>query len=185
MDDWIACMESELSRSGVDGSNMVVMGRSSGSWSALKFAENHKIRKLILLAPTFPIKEMYEMYEKMEIVEDQKEYILKFLGGKNGKGNIDIKKVNENVGEIVFIFSTNDPYIDLDASVKYVKANFPFARIMRVRDAGHFSADDGYTEFPKVMDEILAPVYLELSQYDGDFQLDYQMMLILCLEHHR
>jgi len=77
-------------------------------------------------------------------------------------GDIDFAKIQENVSEVVVFLSTNDPFIPLEASEKYFAKNLPFARIVRTRDAGHFGSQDGYAEFTKLLEEIVAEVRSDL-----------------------
>lgn len=137
-----------------DTDNNVVLGRSLGCWSALKFAETHKVRKLILSAPTVPIQEMYDVWK--DNCEDDSMYknLESFVSG-----DLDIEAITKNVGEIVVQLSTNDKYIDLEATEKWFRERFSFARVARYRDVEHFSI----SEFPELINEIMQPVSLDLK----------------------
>jgi len=171
MEDWLKKMEEVIQKKVDNTANTVMTGRSLGSWAILKYAESHKVRKLILASPTFPIKEIYESYESFGVSKEHQGYLRKFQGGADG--NIDHTKVRKNVGEIVFVLSIDDPYINLDASVKYIRRYYPFARIMRLRDSGHFDKKHGYDIFPKLLEEIVMPVRLEIKRaYFDDLPIE-------------
>ena len=62
----------------------------------------------------------------------------------------------------LFYNTTVSNEFPLEESEAFIREHFPFARIVRVREAGHFNFKKGYGEFPKLMEEILAPVRLDL-----------------------
>ncbi|MCA9382950.1 leucine--tRNA ligase [Candidatus Dojkabacteria bacterium] len=154
LSEWLDTMASEVGDK--ETKNSVVIGRSLGCWSALKFAENHKVRKLILAAPTVPTPSRFSSWQ--EAAEEKTyEMLVNFIGGD--AGNLDIEKVKENVGELVVFLSTDDPYVELEETEKWFRTEFPYARIARYREVGHFDLD----EFPGILEEIKQPVALDLK----------------------
>ncbi len=142
--------------------NSVLTTRSLSSIVALKLAEKFKFRKLVLVAPVYTDKEYIN--KTSDIVEQSGFKIWK----KFVERELDLDKVSQNVGEILFVLSTDDPYIPLQLTEKWIKTNFPFARIMRKRDSGHFDSDHGYSKFPELLDEITRPVSMELIRVKED-----------------
>lgn len=148
---WYDCATDSIKN--LKGANCVITTRSSSSIIALKMAEERRFRKLILVCPVLPFLELQSLGTK-----EQGQFLEKY-----NSQIIDFKRVNENVGEIVFVLSTNDPYIPFVETQEYIKKHLPFARIIRVRDGGHFSNETGYDVFPKLLDEILSPVFLGIK----------------------
>lgn len=158
---WKEKLENEIT----EKENGILVGRSLSCWSSLKAAESKTLRKLVLLCPTLPIQKWFENIRS--IVDDKSvaEHVVSFVKDNE----INFQKVVDNCGEIVFYLSTNDPYIPLNESEEFIKKNFPHARIVRVRDAGHFDGDNGYIKFPQLLEEILSPVRPDLvSVFDND-----------------
>lgn len=155
-DAWLETATESLN----NNENSVVVGRSLSAWTALKLAESHKIRKLIIMAPTLPTAAWFKNIDK--VIEDK--IMASSVKSFVKDNSIDFKKVQQNVGEILFMLSTNDPYIPLAESEAFIAENLPFARIMRFRDAGHFDGKSGFDQFPKLRDEVLAEVRPELRK---------------------
>jgi len=135
------------------------IGRSLSSWTVLKLAETHKLRKIIIACPTVPVNEWRDKLNS--VVDDEKaaKSVLSFVFDNE----IDFEKVAKNCGEIVFMLSTNDPYIPLKETQKYLEDKLPFAKFMTFRDAGHFSSDTGFDTFDKMYGEIVAEVRPDLK----------------------
>lgn len=169
LNEWLTTAESTLvTRNITITDNLVVTGRSLGAWAALKFAQTHKLRKLILVCPTTPEELQNDMARNaINAVDPQAwEHMVNFVegipAGQIGQTGLDIQAVRDNVSEIVVFLSTNDQYIPLEATRAYFRENFPFARLINVRDAGHFTKETGYSQFPQLLREILAPVRLDI-----------------------
>jgi leucyl-tRNA synthetase len=151
-------LDSASSSIGDENENCVLTARSLGCWTALNYAQSHKLRKLILVAPAVPIEEWYTRLDEVGLKDSEISCLKDFVNP-----DIDYKKIQENVGEILLVFSSNDPYIPFEQAQKFFQKRLPFARIMRVRGAGHFGAQDGYEKFPKLLDEILCPVRIDIK----------------------
>jgi len=154
--EWLETVNDALGEQTI---NTVLTGRSLGCWTALQASQTHVLRKLILIAPTLPIDEWYARFQSVVHDEKEQKTVTEFV-----RGDLDYKKIQENVGDIVIFLSTDDPYIPLEASEAFFAEHLPFARIIRVRDAGHFDTDDhgAYTTFPMLLDEIIRPVRPDL-----------------------
>jgi len=164
IEEWVEAFEQVVKDK--DLKNTVVSGRSLGGWAAMKFAESHKIRKLILVAPTVPIKEMFDSWDENFSDASTIKSVKEFVGGADG--NADLEAIRDNVGEIVVFLSTDDPYIPLEETEAYFKKHFPFVRIRRFRESRHFDESVGYDSFPALLEEILTPVRLDLKPVHFD-----------------
>ncbi len=160
LDEWLKVMDGAIESAEINSRvNTVISGRSLGGWAALKYAEKNKVRKLILVAPSNPVElDMEDIGDYFS--EESLNAFKRFLGGR--EGNVDFAKVIENSGDIVIYLSTNDPYIPFKESKEYFESVLPNARIVSVRDAGHFHADAGYDKFAGLLKEILEPVRLDV-----------------------
>lgn len=67
---------------------------------------------------------------------------------------IDFDKVKRSVNRIVALFSNNDRYVPLENEVAMREKLG--AKTIVVPNMGHFSGDNGVTELPVLLDEILA-----------------------------
>ncbi|MCR4263655.1 MAG: leucine--tRNA ligase [Candidatus Roizmanbacteria bacterium] len=142
--------------------NTVLTARSLSCWTALRMAEKQKLRKVILIAPSLPTKEWKERIASLTTIEkDPKKALLSFVDD-----HIDFTKVRENVREFVVFLSTNDPYIPREPAENYIRNNIPQARIIHVRDAGHFDGKSGYDTFEQLLEEIMSPVRVDLKSID-------------------
>ncbi|GAB4284569.1 MAG: hypothetical protein Kow0081_1790 [Candidatus Dojkabacteria bacterium] len=143
--------------------NLVVTGISLGGWAALKLAETRKIRKLVLVAPITPgeIGNPTELVKK-ELKSDKNiwESLTTFTTGEGS--SVDFAKVEDNVGEIVVFLSTDDPYIRLRETKEFFEKNIGKVKFRILKNAGHFNEKSGFSEFPALLEEILAPVDLSV-----------------------
>jgi len=146
MSEWVKMLDDMYGKEMDE--NSVLVGRSLGSRAALKFAETHKIRKLILTCTTLDGGDEYWK----EIHSKSPEFPVDVARQFNGE-SIDYKKVQENVEEIIFLFSNNDPYIPVEFQ-NYYKEKFPEAIFKQYKNAGHFGGSDGFASFPDLIDFI-------------------------------
>lgn len=138
-------------------SNTVVTSRSLSSWIALKLAQEHQLRKLILVCPAFP--EVFAGGKRAgsQMTPQEIKLLDNFFATE-----LNFKQIAENTGEIVIFLSSTDKYIPLEMAQEYFKKRLPTARIITMRDAGHFSAEDGFGDFPALLREVQAPVRLDI-----------------------
>lgn len=158
--EWLTVATREFDKNTSD--NKVVTARSLSCRTTLKLAEARKMRKLILVCPAMPISEYNENIMGLKFLEPEaKDAILNF-----GETKIDYNKVQQNVEEIVVFLSTDDPYVPLKPTEKYIRENLPFARIIRMRNAGHFNLDAGYSKFETLVREIIKSVNPKIKKVD-------------------
>jgi uncharacterized protein len=81
------------------------------------------------------------------LMEDVKEFHETFFD----KG-FNFEAIKEKKLPLVVMNSVTDPYIDFGRSQQL--ANKLDARFVGVENAGHFTIEDGYTEFPELLDVI-------------------------------
>jgi leucyl-tRNA synthetase len=149
-------------------SNIVIVGRSLGCTSALKIAEERKVRKLILVAPTSPINQNKDKREfdagESDLTAEQLKGLNDFVGLEDGV--IDFDKVNKNTGEIVVYLSSDDPYIPLKETRRYFEERLDKVRFVIKHKANHFTNEAGYTQFPELINEVLKAVRLDMMPVD-------------------
>ena len=153
---WYECALESIKK--YKSENCVVTSSYLSSNIALKLAESRKFRKLILVCPVLPFMKLNNKGAKNE---------REFLKEINNQV-IDFKKVEQNVGEVVFVLSTNDPDIPFYESQEYIKNHLPFSRIVRVRDIGCGLCEGGCEVFPKLLDEIISSVILDIKPVHED-----------------
>ncbi|MBP9758415.1 class I tRNA ligase family protein [Candidatus Dojkabacteria bacterium] len=105
--------------------NSSIVGHSLGAFTALKYSENNKLKQLILVAPTNTVNNDYwdkqaDNYEKSQ---------LKGLREHFYKEELNVKKIAENVEEIVFVFSMDDPYITEEVRKQFEKQFEKFTNV--------------------------------------------------------
>lgn len=88
-------------------SKSTIVGHSMGGFAALKYAESHKLKQLVLVAPTNTADDKYWKQQEDFYKKGELSYLLKDFYGQP----LDCEKIARNVEEIVFIFSLDDPYI--------------------------------------------------------------------------
>lgn len=113
--------------------NTTIITHSLGSIFIVKFLHEHdiKIKKLITVAGFNNIEfENSYLYDTFYINEK----------------NIDVAK------NAVSLYSTNDPYIPVDSAKEFAK--LINSTPIEIKNAGHFTASDGYEEFKEILDYI-------------------------------
>jgi len=68
--------------------------------------------------------------------------------------NFDFPTVRQQIENSTIFYSDNDPYVPIHESKLFAKKIG--ADTIRVADAGHFNAEAGYTEFPLLLNHLLA-----------------------------
>jgi predicted alpha/beta hydrolase family esterase len=111
------------------GENDVVIGWSSGGTALMRYAETHKVRGALLIAPSCT-----NLGDEME----------------KQSGYYDTPwqwhHIKENVGDIAFFYSESDPFIpqsDFEETMKYLQP-----QVINVPNGGHFLDQ---TTFPEVV----------------------------------
>jgi len=123
-----------------------LIGHSMGGLLSLKLAENHKIDRLILIAPvgSKPAGEYFQSIsdklnaEELEIFRAYQQQ------------DLDVKKIKKNVKEIAFIFGMKDPWIKDEIRKFYLEKFKDKAEIHLLGNYAHMSESEGIKEIPIV-----------------------------------
>lgn len=130
MDVWLPYLENEM----VVDENTILIGHSSGAVAAMRYAETHKVKGLILVSGGYTD------------LDDETE---KKSGYFDKPWNWEA--IKENTEWIVQFHSKDDPYIPLtEAEFIHEKLDSEFTLF---EDKGHLSAEgDGVTEVPEIVE---------------------------------
>ncbi len=128
---WLPFIENQLE----GDSDSILIGHSSGAVAALRFAEKHNLKGIILVSVCYTD------------LEDEKEKASHYFD-EPWRWN-DIK---ENVEWIIQFHSLNDPYISVEEA-KYVAKKLK-TEYHEYSDQGHFSSDVDKTEFPELLEAL-------------------------------
>lgn len=108
----------------------VVIGHSLGTQLAMRLAEKHQYKTMILVGG-------WDFNDLTKGIES-------FWSNK-----INHKKIIKNTKKRFVVHSNNDPYITkLIASDMSDRLN---AKFVYIKDGGHFMGEDGYKKFPKLL----------------------------------
>lgn len=144
LDEWIKTIEEQnLSE------NDTIVGHSMGCFAAMRYAEDHKVGKLIMVAPTNTAQEGYWDNQKKLFPDFPVDALRKDFYNKE----IDNAKVKVNVEKIIFIFSTNDPYITSEVQEQYAR-EFPDAEFVYVSNRQHFGKANHTKQLYEILDFI-------------------------------
>lgn len=125
----------------------VFIGHSIGCQAVLRFLESlpegQKINGVVLIAPWMELDEEIIKKEGEEVIELAKPWM---------ETPIDFPKVKQTATNFVAIFSDDDYYVSLDQSDFFAKELR--AKIITEHAMGHFSAGDGISELPSVVNAI-------------------------------
>ncbi len=137
-DVWYKFIESKIKKNNLN-KNLNLVGHSMGGLLALKLAEKYKFNKLILVSPvgSKSSKKYFKQFEK----ELTKEEMQIFVNYQNR--NLDIKKIQENTKEIIFVFGKKDEWITEEIRNFYIKSFKNTAKINVLEEYGHMSEDEG------------------------------------------
>ncbi|MCH7307644.1 alpha/beta hydrolase [Acinetobacter sp. NIPH 1852] len=78
-----------------------------------------------------------------------------------GHSPFDSGILRQNIQRRVVLFSSNDPIVPVPFSFKF--SHMLNAQLIEVNQAGHFCAEDGYVEFPQLLQILQTLVKAELS----------------------
>lgn len=138
---------------------LIVTARSLGCWAALKLAETQKMERLILVGPATTA--IFGNPSAVKDFSERQQLALREFIGDDTQADaqqLDWKKVNNNVSEIVVFLSTTDPYIPVSQTKEYFGNHVQDVRIVTFRGAGHFGSDAGFDTFPELLGEITKPL---------------------------
>src|SRR3989338_3003230 len=121
------------------------IGHSIGCQTILRYLEQLKVKtkvgKIVFVAPWFNLQNLESDKESMKIAKPWIET------------PIDLTKVRSHLTNITTIFSDNDPWVSL--SDKEVFKSILDAKVIVEHNKGHFTSEDGLTNFPLVVKEVV------------------------------
>lgn len=121
----------------IDTTQLIIVGHSLGVTSALDFIEQ---------SPT-PIKALYSVAGfAIDYGAELNSYFLQ-------EKTVDFAKVRANVHKAVVFYSDDDPYVTQPA-LRQVADALDTQPII-IPGGGHLNTERGYTQFPKLLEEIL------------------------------
>ncbi|MCI0619636.1 alpha/beta hydrolase [Candidatus Wolfebacteria bacterium] len=111
-------------------------------WRYLEGIGERKVGGVVAVAPWFHLEHLED--------EDVERIVRPWL-----ETPIDFAEVRRAAEKVVAFFSDNDPYgVSQDTDGVVLKEKLG-AELVLIPEAGHFTEDDGYTEFPEVLDVVL------------------------------
>lgn len=134
-----------------------IVGHSLGSFAALKYAENNKLKQLVLVAPTNTVNNDYWKRQIVNYSKDQSELLRKQFYNEE----LQVEKIVKNVEEIVFIFSMDDPYITEEVRKQYEQQfkDYPNVEFKYLFNRHHFGTAVKCKHLPEILG------YFDLKQY--------------------
>ncbi len=126
--------------------DVIFIGHSIGCQTILRYLEQLKsfgpVGGVILIAPWFYLSDLETEEEKR-------------IGKPWLESQIEPTKVWKQVpkGKLVAIFSDDDPVVPMDINKEKFENGFG-AKIIIEKNKGHFTAEDGVSELPSVIEEI-------------------------------
>ncbi|OGL71439.1 hypothetical protein A3C17_03550 [Candidatus Uhrbacteria bacterium RIFCSPHIGHO2_02_FULL_53_13] len=142
-DEWLAFGEAQLAKT---HSTPTLVGHSMGAHLALKLAETHKVKRLVAVAPVgMQPSDVYFAQFKTKLSKKE----LAIFRAYQDHG-MDVEAIKRNVGELIFVFSNNDPWITSEIVEQYKAAFGDVARFIFVEEMGHMSHDSGCRRVPFV-----------------------------------
>lgn len=132
--DWLYKIESVF-----DEDTDIIVGHSVGCQAVLRFLEKTdssiKIPKIILIAPWMKLDQ--------QTIKEEGEYVVEIVRPWM-ETSISFENIKEKTGEVIVIFSNNDPYVPLD-QVEFFREKLGAKTFVEERQ-GHFTFHDGFKE---------------------------------------
>ncbi len=120
------------------------IGHSIGCQTIMRYIEglpeNVKLGKVVFIAGWF----------KLDNLESEEEETIAKPWMQN---NIDFNKIKNKIEKLLVFLSDNEPYGFVEENAKMFKEKLN-AKVIIEHEKGHFTADDGVTEFPFVLREL-------------------------------
>ena len=121
----------------------ILVGHSIGTLAVLRYLEtlddSQKVATAILIAPW-----QYLTLDESESAEDVKPWV---------NTPIDYKKIKTKANKIIAVFSDDDPWVPYRKNVEFFKEKLN-PEIITKHEMGHFTADEGFTELPFLLEFI-------------------------------
>jgi len=123
--------------------NTYFIGHSIGCQTIMRYLEsaNEKAGGCLFIAGWFNLLGL----ESQEEVEIARQWI---------KNPINFEKVKNNAKKITVLLSSNEPYGYVNENEKIFKEKLG-AKVIILKDRGHFAPDDGTIEIPEALEEFL------------------------------
>ena len=133
LEEWVATIERETR-----GENCILVGHSLGCTAILRYLEQvkKKVAGAVLVAGF--AERLGDGFEATENFVDKP---------------LDFARVRKNCGEMVAIFSDNDPYVPLSQEKLFREKLDAKTTVLHAR--GHFSSSEGTTELPEALKAVL------------------------------
>lgn len=120
----------------------IFVGHSIGCQTILRFLEGvtngEKTNKLIFVAPWW--------FLNLENLDADEKIARPWIDSI-----IDFEKVRLRIGDMICIFSDNDPFVPLEKNRDFFEDKFKPQTVV-VKSAGHFIEDDGMTKLEMLLD---------------------------------
>lgn len=137
--EWVGNLERAV---GAPDEDTIIVCHSIGAqttWRYLEQLNGEKIRGVVAVAPWFHLQGL----EDREVEAIARPWVAT---------PINDEKVRNATGEIIAFFSDDDPYVA--RSEKELFEERLGAHTVLKTASGHFTEDDGYTEFPEVLEAV-------------------------------
>ena len=145
--DWVSHLKDMV---GKLDENTYFVGHSIGCQTIMRFLEkekyNGKIGRIIFVAGWFKLGNL----EDEEVKKIAKPWINK---------PINFNKVREKIRHLTVFLSSNEPYNYAEEN-KETFENKLNAKVIILKNKGHFTEDDGIKEIPEVLNEMLKTIYI-------------------------
>jgi len=130
-------------KAGEPNDNTLFIGHSVGCQAILRYLQKSQTSALgvICVAGWFTLKDL-ETEEEKEIAKPWIDI-----------SSVDFQKIKENVGDLVVIFSNDDPYVPLEDNIKIFEDKLG-AKIVIQQSKGHFTEEDNIHELPIVLEKV-------------------------------
>ena len=136
---------SQLKRSiGITDDELVLIGHSIGCQTIMRYlaeSPSVNVKRVIFVAGWFAL----ENLENEEVKAIAKPWLTEPIG---------FKKIKEKTRNITVFLSTNDPYGCVKENKRLFEEKLN-AKVIIEENKGHFLAEDGITEVPEVLNEVL------------------------------
>lgn len=139
---WFSFAENKIAKE--NKKELSIVGHSMGGLLSLKLAEKYKIKKLILVAPVGakPSADYFKLMGKK--LKPQELEIFRAYQHRD----LDIKKIKNNVQEIVFVFGLQDSWITQEIRDFYIHSFKDVAEIHVFEEYAHMSESEGVKDLP-------------------------------------
>jgi predicted alpha/beta hydrolase family esterase len=138
--DWVAHLKSIV---GKLDSNTYFIGHSIGCQTIMRYLENEKDKcgGAVFVAGWF----------KLDNLEDDE---VERIAEPWVQNNIDFAKVKNNINKLSVFLSSNDPYECLEYNKNIFESKL-VARVIVLKDKGHFTQEEGVTKIPELLSEFI------------------------------